>query len=189
MRWLPYEIVTQNEYDTKLRWIFSSRRPLLRCPSFYPRCSKAKLITALLRALIRPLRLLTRCELAGAASLCVFWGPVVGASVVTYRTALFLEVGCQVLGNIAFGPRYLLPYAGVLKDRDFSIVASSPELVIYSLLCVAVVLPVWHLAAFWERVPMPPPTGLGNLSIKCCTVLLRPERLSIPILCLLQLWP
>ena len=112
---------------------------------------------------------------AGATSLCVFWGPVVGARVLSYRTALLLEVMCQIVGNVAFGPHYLMPYSGFLKSETE--VRDQPELVIYALLCVVAVLAVWHTLAFWQRVPSCPYTELGrrllhsNIPVHCCQVL------------------
>ena len=91
---------------------------------------------------------------------------MVGARLVTYRKAVLLEIGCQVVGNIAFGPHYLTPYGGVLK-RGTQIL-DSPELVMYALLCVAFVLPAWHLVAFWQRVPLSPFTELGT---RVCSML------------------
>lgn len=101
--------------------------------------------------------------LSGAVSLCIFWGPAVGGRVVTYRTAVMFEIGCQLVGNIAFGPQHLTPYAGVLKPGTS--VNNSPELVVYALLCVAFVLPIWHLVAYWQRVPLSPFTNLGNCNL------------------------
>lgn len=87
---------------------------------------------------------------------------MVGARLVKYRTAVLLQVACQVVGNVAFGPQHLTPYAGVLKNGTQ--ILHSPELVIYALLCVAVVLPLWHLLAYWQRVPLSPFTELGKCS-------------------------
>ncbi len=96
---------------------------------------------------------------AGATSLCVVWGPLVGARVLSYRAALLLEITCQVIGNVAFGPHYLVPYSGVIKSE--TLVRTQPELVIYALLCIAFVLPLWHLLAYWQRVPISPFAQLG----------------------------
>ena len=85
---------------------------------------------------------------------------MVGSRFVSYRKALLLEVGCRVVGNIAFGPHNLSPYGGVLK-RGTQIL-DSPELVMYALLCTAVVLPAWHTVAYWQRVPLSPLTELGR---------------------------
>ena len=83
-----------------------------------------------------------------------------GAKVVSHRTAVLLQVGCQIVGNIAFGPHYLAPYGGVLVDA--SRVSDSADVVLYALLCVSFVLLVWHLLAYWQQVPLPPFTVLGN---------------------------
>ncbi len=96
----------------------------------------------------------------GATSLCVTWGPLVGGRVLKYRTALLLEVICQIIGIVAFGPHYLSPYSGVIKAGIAK--SCEPELVMYSLLCVAFVLPVWHLLAYWKQVPISPFTQLGK---------------------------
>ena len=85
---------------------------------------------------------------------------MVGAKVISYRTAVLLNVGCQILGNVALGPQYLTPYSVVL-DQGAKI-ADSADLVLYAMLCVAFVLLVWHLLAYWQRVPLPPFTMLGN---------------------------
>lgn len=90
----------------------------------------------------------------------IFLGAVVGAKVVDHRTAVLLQVGCQILGNVVLGPHYLAPYAGVLKEG--ATVAESPVLVLYALLCVSVVLLICHLLAYWQQVPLPPYTVLGK---------------------------
>ena len=100
---------------------------------------------------------------AGAASLSIFWGPVVGAKVVSHRTAVFLQVGCQIVGNIALGPHYLTLYSGVLHQGTR--IADSADLILYALLCVSFVLLVWHLLAYWQQVPLPPFTTLGIQSL------------------------
>lgn len=119
-------------------------------------------------------------RLAGAASLCVFWGPLTGAKIVPYRTAVLSEVGCQILGNVLFGPHHISPYAGVLNSGSIASVANSPELVMYALLCVAVFLPAWHLAALWQRVPLSPITGLSKLYGRHCNALPGHELSTIP---------
>ncbi|DBA79749.1 TPA: hypothetical protein ACH3X1_008414 [Trebouxia sp. C0004] len=95
----------------------------------------------------------------GATSLCVVWGPLVGGRVLKYRTALLLEVTCQIIGIVAFGPHHLSPYSGVIKAGMGQ--SYDPELVIYSLLCAAFVLPLWHLLAYWMQVPICPFTQLA----------------------------
>ena len=100
----------------------------------------------------------------GATSLCVVWGPLVGGRVLKYRTALLLEVTCQIIGMIAFGPHHLSPYSGVIKAGMAK--SYDPELVMYSLLCVAFALPLWHLLAYWKQVPISPFTQLGKRSCK-----------------------
>ena len=79
---------------------------------------------------------------------------------VSYRTAVVLQIGCHIVGNIALGPHHLAPYSGVL-DQGIR-VADSADLVLYALLCVSFVLLVWHLLAYWQQVPLPPFTVLGN---------------------------
>lgn len=100
---------------------------------------------------------------AGASSLCIFWGPVLGARVVSYRTAVLLGVACQIVGNVALGPTHLTPYAGLLKKEV--LLTNSPELVLYALLCVAVILPICHIVAYWQRMPLSPTAALGNIYI------------------------
>ena len=97
---------------------------------------------------------------AGAASLSIFWGPVVGAKVVSHRTAVILQVGCQIIGNIVLGPHYLTPYSDVLAQGTR--IADTADVLLYALLCVSFALLVWHLLAYWQEVPLPPFTTLGN---------------------------
>ena len=85
---------------------------------------------------------------------------MVGARLITYKNAVLLEVACQIVGTVAFGPHFLAPYGGVLK-RGTEIL-DSPELVMYALLCVTFVLPAWHLLAYWQHVPCSPFTELGK---------------------------
>ena len=79
-----------------------------------------------------------------------------------YRTALLLEVTCQIIGTIAFGPHHLSPYSGVIKAGTAK--SYDSELVMYSLLCVAFALPLWHFLAYWKQVPISPFTQLGKRS-------------------------
>ena len=79
-----------------------------------------------------------------------------------YRTALLLEVTCQIIGIIAFGPYHLSPFSGVIKAGMAK--SYDPDLVMYSLLCVAFVLPLWQLLAYWKQVPISPFTQLGKSS-------------------------
>lgn len=78
----------------------------------------------------------------------------------SHRTAVILQVGCQILGNVALGPHYLTAHTGVLQQE--STVADSPILFLYALLCVSFVLLVWHLLAYWQQVPLPPYSMLGK---------------------------
>ena len=78
----------------------------------------------------------------------------------SHRTAVFLQVGCQIIGNIALGPRYLTLYSGVLHQGTR--ISDSADLILYALLCVSFVLLLWHLLAYWQHVPLPPFTMLGN---------------------------
>ena len=97
---------------------------------------------------------------AGATSMCVIWGPVVGARVLKYRTALSLQILCQLCGTVVFGPHELLPYSGIIKPSTRS--SFAPDLVIYALLCATATLQLWHLLAFWRKVPISPFTALGE---------------------------
>ena len=77
-----------------------------------------------------------------------------------YRTALLLEVTCQIIGIIAFGPHHLSPFSGVIKAGMAK--SYDPDLVMYSLLCVAFVPSLWHLLSYWKQGPIAPFTQLGK---------------------------
>ena len=100
---------------------------------------------------------------AGATSMCVIWGPLVGARVLSYQAALLLQIACHLVGNMVFGPLELLPYSGIIKSTTRA--SFVPEFVIYALLCVTATLQFWHLLAFWRKVPVSPFAALGEQAV------------------------
>ena len=100
---------------------------------------------------------------AGATSMCVIWGRLVGARVLSYQTALLLQVACHLVGNMVFGPLELLPYSGIIKSTTKA--SFVPEFVIYALLCVTATLQFWHFLAFWRKVPVSPFAALGDHAV------------------------
>lgn len=97
----------------------------------------------------------------GATSLYLAWGPAVAAGVISYRSAAVIGALCQFAGVIAFGPHSLPLYLGLLRPGAGDNL--SPELVMYSLLCVSLVLPIWQLLALWQQAPTASYLGAGML--------------------------
>ena len=163
----------QTEHDTAVSWSDRACSSLQLCPCFIARylsllsyaadtvrSASLRWQACLPRFLYRAAKAVDFCLYAGAIGLCAFWGPVVGAKIVSYRTAVCCEVVCQFVGSIVFGPYSITPYVGVLKSG--SLVNAPPELVVYALFCVTTVLPAWHLVSWWQRIPMSPFTSLGR---------------------------
>ena len=47
------------------------------------------------------------------------WGPLVGAKVLTYRTAVIVGIVFQAVGMLAFGSETYTVYSDVLRDWTF----------------------------------------------------------------------
>ena len=81
------------------------------------------------------------------------WGPVVGAEVVHYKTALILGVIGQAVGMLAFGDETFAPFHGLLRTLEH--VQLQPRLTLYALMWITVTPVVWHGLAIWQRLLLP----------------------------------
>ena len=87
------------------------------------------------------------------------WGPVLGAKVVSYRTALILGVICQSAGALAFGSEKYTVFGDLLQQ--WTKLEPYPRLTAYSLMWIVAVPVVWQVLAVWQAVPVPAYLGTG----------------------------
>ena len=87
------------------------------------------------------------------------WGPVIGAKVITYRTAVLLGIACELVGVLVFGPRVAVIYNGFLTD--WTVLQSSPGLTLYALMWAEVALVTWQFLAIWKQILVPVYLGFG----------------------------
>lgn len=97
---------------------------------------------------------------AGANLLANVWGPVIGAKVVRYRTAVVLGIACQIVGIVVFGPRTATVYNGILYD--WTKLKPYPELTLYALAWTEITLVIWQYLAIWKQILIPVYLGAGN---------------------------
>ena len=96
---------------------------------------------------------------AGANLMVNCWGTVLGAKVVSYRTALILGVICQSAGALAFGARKYTVFGDMLQQ--WTKLEPYPRLTAYSLVWIVAVPVVWQVLAVWQAVPIPAYLGTG----------------------------
>ncbi|KAL0050688.1 hypothetical protein WJX82_005191 [Trebouxia sp. C0006] len=89
----------------------------------------------------------------GANLLANVWGPVLGAKVVKYRTAVLIAIAGQVVGIVIFGPRTASVYNGILYD--WTKLKHYPELTLYAMAWAEVTLVTWQYLAIWKQVLIP----------------------------------
>ena len=87
------------------------------------------------------------------------WGTVLGAKVVSYRTALILGVICQSAGALAFGAVKYTVFGHLLQQ--WTKLEPYPRLTAYSLMWIVAVPVVWQVLAVWQAVPVPAYLGTG----------------------------
>ena len=97
--------------------------------------------------------------MAGANLMVNCWGPVLGAKVVSYRTALILGVICQSAGALAFGAEKYTVFGDLLQQ--WTKLEPYPRLTAYSLMWIVAVPVVWQVLAVWQAVPVPAYLGTG----------------------------
>ncbi len=102
---------------------------------------------------------------AGANLLANVWGPIVGAKVLKYRTAVLLGIVGQVVGIVVFGPRTASVYSGILFD--WTKLKPYPELTLYAMAWAEVTLVTWQYLAIWKQVLIP--VYLGTGIVRNCT--------------------
>ncbi len=90
------------------------------------------------------------------------WGPVLGAKVLKYRTAVILGLVCQTVGVLAFGPENYTVYGGFLGD--WTRLKAYPELTLYALMWIDITPVVWQSLAIWHRILVPAYLGTGDCS-------------------------
>ncbi|DBA79742.1 hypothetical protein WJX77_004526 [Trebouxia sp. C0004] len=89
----------------------------------------------------------------GANLLANVWGPIIGAKVLKYRTAVLLGIVGQVVGIVVFGPRTALVYSGILFD--WTKLKPYPQLTLYAMMWAEVTLVTWQYLAIWKQVLIP----------------------------------
>ena len=98
--------------------------------------------------------------MAGANLMVNCWGPVLGAKVVSYRTALILGVICQSAGALAFGAEKYTVFGDLLQQ--WTKLEPYPRLTAYALMWIVAVPVVWQVLAVWQAVPVPAYLGTGQ---------------------------
>ena len=96
------------------------------------------------------------------------WGPVLGAKVVQYKTALFLGVIGQAIGMIAFGPENYSVFSGLLTD--WTSLQPYPRLTLYALMWILVTPIIWHFLSIWHKMLLPGYLATSMSLLPCCTV-------------------
>lgn len=127
---------------------------------------------------------------AGANNVAICWGPVLGAKVVEYRSAVLLGSICQLAGVLAFGPRTYTIYGGFLNPKFVS--HTQPDLMLYATMWTVITPVVWQLLAIRRQILVPTYLGTGtswSVLVPACTTaagrghhLLCVECLQLPAL-------
>ena len=82
------------------------------------------------------------------------WGPLIGAKVVTYRTAVVVGIVFQAVGMLAFGPETYTAFSGMLDD--WTVLQRYPaRLTLYVLMWIQVTPIIWHGLSIWRRMLLP----------------------------------
>ncbi|KAL0050078.1 hypothetical protein WJX82_004015 [Trebouxia sp. C0006] len=103
------------------------------------------------------------------------WGPVLGARVIKYRTAVLLGVICQTAGVLAFGPRTYTIFGGFLDGTTE--LKSHPQLTLYAIMWTVVTPVVWQSLAIWRQILVP--AYLGTVASIVGAVLVFPGASSL----------
>ena len=88
------------------------------------------------------------------------WRTVLGATVVSYRTALILGVICQSVGALAFGAEEYTVFGDLLQQ--WTKLEPYPRLTVYALMWIVSVPVVWQVLAVWQAVLVPAYLGTGQ---------------------------
>ena len=97
----------------------------------------------------------------GATMPAQCWGPLIGAKVVSYRTAVCIGVVFQAAGMLAFGPETYTIFSGLLSDWD--ILQLYPRVTLYTLMWIQVTPTIWHSLSIWQRMLLPGQLGTSML--------------------------
>ncbi len=97
---------------------------------------------------------------SGAALIANCWRPILGAKVVTYRTAVILGLICQSAGMLAFSPSTYTVYDGFLAHWDM--LEQCPLLTMYALMWMVTTPVIWQALAIWQRMLVPLYLGTGT---------------------------
>lgn len=82
------------------------------------------------------------------------WGPLIGAKVIQYRTAVVIGVVFQAVGMLAFGSETYTVFSGMLDD--WSELQQYPaRLTLYVLMWIQVTPVIWHALSIWRRMLLP----------------------------------
>lgn len=90
---------------------------------------------------------------AGAAMPAQCWGPLIGAKVIQYRTAVLVGVVFQAAGMLAFGPETYTIFSGLLSN--WHVLQPYPRATLYTLMWIQVTPIIWHSLSIWRRMLLP----------------------------------
>lgn len=82
------------------------------------------------------------------------WGPLIGAKVIQYRSALIIGIVFQAAGRLAFGPGTYTIFSGLLDDWHV-LKQYSPRLSLYALMWIQVTPVILHALSIWRRMLLP----------------------------------
>lgn len=82
------------------------------------------------------------------------WGPLIGANVISYRTAVIVGVFCQAVGRLAFGPETYYVFGGLLVDSHV-LQQYPPRMTLYVLMWIQVTPVIWHALSIWRKMLLP----------------------------------
>lgn len=84
----------------------------------------------------------------------ICWGPVIGAKVIPYRTAVVIGIVFQAVGMLAFGSETYTMFSGMLEE--WSVLQQYPaRLTLYVLMWIQVTPVILHALSIWQRMLLP----------------------------------
>lgn len=90
------------------------------------------------------------------------WGPLIGANVISYRTAVIVGILCQAAGRLAFGPETHTVFSGLLDDWHV-LQHYPPRVTLYVLMWIQFSPVVWHALSIWRRKLLPGSIAISML--------------------------
>ena len=96
------------------------------------------------------------------------WGPVLGAKVVHYKTALLMGTIGQAIGMTAFGPEDYSIFSGLVTD--WTSLQPYPRLTLYALMWITVTPIIWHFLSIWRKILLPGYLATSMLLCSSCAI-------------------